>query len=206
MKRSLGAGGIVIALALLGGASSSGAQGSRDVRAGSSTRPLPPTDPGEAAFLAAIAPGLADSTAARLNAFLARFARHARAPEARHELGLLAYARGDYAIARREFRRARGPGVGEEARYGEALAAFALGRPRDARALVLPLAQARRETPRRRDAAYLVALSWAQEGHRVEALAAYQLLFALVPRRPEAAALYQAASLARELGRSEDAA
>ena len=177
----------------------------RGVRAGSSTRPVAPVDPAEAAFLAATQPGLADSTRARLGAFLARHRRHARARDAHRELGMLAYARGDYAGARTEFRRSRGGGVDDEARYWEALAAFALGRPHDARALALPLAQSRRPTARRRDATSLVALSWAQEGHRVEALAAYRLLFALPPRDGEAAALYQAAKLASELGRTEDA-
>lgn len=165
-----------------------------------------PADPVLAAFTRAVGPGLADTTQARLNEFLARYGRHPLARDAHHELGLLAYARGDYARARDEFRRARGPGAEEEARYWEGLAAFALGRPRDARALVRPLARARKDTPRRWDAAYLVALSWAQEGRRAEALAAYRELFAVEGKGGEAAALYQGVRLARELGRGEDAA
>lgn len=174
----------------------------RDVRAGSSTIATP-LDPVRAEFAAATAPGLADSTRARLLAFLARHGRHPLAREARLELGRLAYARGDYAAGRDEFRRAGG----EEGRYWEGLSAFALGRPREARAAVLPLARARKDSPRRWDAAYLVALSWAQEGRRAEALAAWRALFALPPRGGgEAAALYQGVRLARELGRVEDVA
>jgi tetratricopeptide (TPR) repeat protein len=169
--------------------------------------PTAPFDPVEAAWNAAIAPGLADSTRVRLDAFLARHGRHPRARDAHHELGLLAYARGDYSAAREEFRRARPPG-GDESRYWEALAAFALGRPRDARTLAMPLTRAagRQVGLRRWDAAYLVALSWAQEGRKPEALAAYRELFALPPAGAEAAALYQAVGLARELGRDDDAA
>ncbi len=181
--------------------------GSRGVRAGSSTRQVVPADPIENAVRAAIAPGLADTTRVRLAEFLARHPRHPRARDAHHELGLLAYARGDYAVARDAFRRARGPGGGEEARYWEALSLFALGRPREARALAAPLSRARTATPRRRDAAALVALSWAEAGRRAEALAAYGALFALPEEKPgDAPALYQAATLARDLGRAEDAA
>ena len=176
---------------------------------GTSTAPgdrAAPADPVREAFARAIAPGLADTTQVRLADFLARYGRHPLARDAHHELGLLAYARGDYARARDEFRRGRGPGAEEETRYWEGLAAFALGRTREARSAVLPLARARRETPRRWDAAYLVALSWAQEGRRPEALAAYRELFALEGHGGgEAAALYQGVRLARELDRDEDA-
>jgi tetratricopeptide (TPR) repeat protein len=166
-----------------------------------------PADPVRAALDAALAPGLADTTHARLDAFLAAHGRHALARTARHELGLLAYARGDYATARDEFRRARPASGGDETRYWEALSSFALGRPREARTLALPMARAtaRQAGPRRWDAAYLVALCWAQEGRKAEALAAYRDLFALPPAGGEAAALYQGIGLARELGRIDDA-
>ncbi len=169
--------------------------------------PVAPTDPARVALEAARAPGLADSSRARLTAFLATHPRHPLAREARHELGLLAYARGDYAAARDEFRRARPSSGGDEPRYWEALSAFALGRTREARTLALPLARAagKQVGPRRWDAAYLVALCWAQEGRKPEALAAYRELFALPPSGSEAAALYQGVGLARELGRTEDA-
>jgi tetratricopeptide (TPR) repeat protein len=167
--------------------------------------PPTPADPVREAFTHAIAPGLADTTQARLGDFLARYGRHPLARDAHHELGLLAYARGDYARARDEFRRARGPGSVEEARYWEGLAAFALGRTQEARTAVGPLARMRRAIPRRWDAAYLVALSWAQEGRRAEALAAYRELFALDGQGgAQAAALYQAIRLARELGHDDD--
>lgn len=166
-----------------------------------------PADPVRAAWEHAIAPGLADSTRVRLGHFLARYGRHPLARDAHHELGLLAYARGDYARAREEFRRARGPGAAEEARYWESLALFALGRTREARALVLPLARNRRETPRRWDASALVALTWVQEGRRAEAFAAYEQLFGLEGAPGgEAAALYQGIRLARDLGHHDDAA
>ncbi len=170
--------------------------------------PVGPVDPVRAAWDAAVAPGLADTTRARLEAFLARYPRQPQARDAQHELGLLAYARGDYAAARDAFRRGRPASGGDEARYWEALSAFALGRTREARTLALPLAKAkpRQAGPRRWDAAYLVALSWAQEGKKSEALAAYRELFALPPAGAEAAALFQGVGLARELGRSEDAA
>ena len=185
---------------------SSSRGGARPAPSASADRAAP-ADPVREAYARAIAPGLADSTRVRLASFLARYGRHPLARDAHHELGLLAYARGDYARAREEFRRARGPGAEEETRYWEALSLFALGRTREARSLVLPLARARRETPRRWDAASLVALSWAQEGRRAEAFAAYEELFALDgPGGAEAAALYQGVRLARELGRDEDAA
>ena len=60
----------------------------------------PPPDPVREEFARAVAPGLADTTTARLAAFLARFGRHPLARAAHHELGLLAYGRGDYARAR----------------------------------------------------------------------------------------------------------
>ena len=195
--------GVVLGLAL-----AAPALAAPEVKSGSSSGPRGRLAPGDAvreAFAFATAPGLADTTRVRLADFLARYGRHPLARDAHHELGLLAYARADYATAREQFRRARPPAGGEEARYWEGLSAFALGRPRDARALVLPLARARRDTPRRWDAAYLVALSWAQEGRRPEALAAYRELFALAPRGGEAAALYQAMRLAHELGRGEEA-
>jgi len=195
--------GLLLAIAL---AAPAGA--APEVRTGSSSDPRGRPAPGDAvraAFAAATAPGLADTTRVRLADFLARYGRHPLARDAHHELGLLAYAKADYATAREQFRRARPPSGGEEARYWEGLSAFALGRPRDARVLAQPLARAKRDTPRRWDAAYLVALSWAQEGRRPEALAAYRELFALAPRGGEAAALYQAIRLARELGRDEEA-
>ena len=173
--------------------------------AASPTVPEAPADPVREAFTRAVAPGLADTTQARLGDFLARYGRHPLARDAHHELGLLAYARGDYARARDEFRRARGPGSVEEARYWEGLAAFALGRTQEARTAVGPMARMRRATPRRWDSAYLVALSWAQEGRRAEALAAYHELFALDGQGgAQAAALYQAIRLARELDRDDD--
>lgn len=170
--------------------------------------PVGPLDPVRATWDAALAPGLADTTRARLEAFLARYPRQPQARDAHYELGLLAYARGDYASARGAFRRARSASGGDETRYWEALSAFALGRTREARTLAQPLAQAkpRRAGPRRWDAAYLVALSWAQEGKKPEALAAYRQLFTLPPAGAEAAALFQGVRLARELGRTEDAA
>jgi tetratricopeptide (TPR) repeat protein len=202
--------GLVLGLVLVvGGAASATPAASQPARSGSSTGPRDRAaagDPVREAFAAATAPGLADTTRVRLADFLARYGRHPLARDAHHELGLLAYARADYATAREQFRRARPPSGGEEARYWEGLSSFALGRPRDARALALPLARARRDTPRRWDASYLVALSWAQEGRRPEALAAYRELFSLAPRGGEAAALYQAIRLARELGRGEEAA
>jgi tetratricopeptide (TPR) repeat protein len=168
-------------------------------------RPAPPADPIHAEFDAALAPGLGDSTAAQLARFLAAHPRHPLAPHAQFELGTLAYARGDYGEAREHFRRARAADLADEARYWEGLAAFALGRPRDAREAVLPAARARHDAPRRWDSAYLVALSWAQEGRRPEALAAYRSLFDLPAGSAQAAALYQAQHLAAELSRGDDA-
>lgn len=204
--RSAGAALLVLAaLAAAASASPAIAQRGRDVKSGSSSAPVAPAEPVRAAFAAATAPGLADTTRARLASFLARHGRHPLARDAHMELGLLAYARGDYPSARDAFRRARGPGGAEEPRYWEALSAFALGRPREARAIAQPLARVKKDAPRRWDAAYLVALSWAQEGRRNEALAAYRELFALPGKGGEAAALYQGVRLARELGRAEEA-
>ena len=172
----------------------------------STTKPTPPADPIHAEFDAALAPGLGDSTAAQLGRFLSAHARHPLAPHAQFELGTLAYARGEYGEARERFRRARATDLADDARYWEGLAAFALGRPRDARDAVLPAARARHDAPRRWDSAYLVALSWAQEGRRPEALAAYRSLFDLPAGSAQAAALYQAQRLAAELSRGDDAA
>jgi len=165
----------------------------------------PAVDPVRAEFDAALAPGLGDSTAHRLDRFLAGHGRHPLAPAAQFELGRLAYARGDYAQARERFRRARGGALADEARYWEGLAAFALGRPREARDAVMPAARAPRAAPRRWDSAYLVALAWAQEGKRPEALAAYRALFDLPAGDAQASALYQAQRLADELQRTDDA-
>jgi tetratricopeptide (TPR) repeat protein len=96
--------------------------------------------------------------------------------------------------------------VADEARYWEGLSAFALGRPREARVAVMPAAHAGRAGPRRWDSAYLVALSWAQEGRRPEALAAYRALFDLPAGPAQAAALYQAQRLAKELERADESA
>jgi tetratricopeptide (TPR) repeat protein len=203
LRATLAAGGVIaVALAL---AAAGETQAQR--RAAPPPVAVAPTDPARAALDAALAPGLADTTRLRLEAFLGTHPRHPLAREARHELGLLAYARGDYAAARDEFRRARPSSGGDEARYWEALSAFALGRTREARTLALPMARAsgKQAGPRRWDAAYLVALCWAQEGRKAEALAAYRELFALPPAGSEAAALYQGVGLARELGRTEDA-
>ena len=167
--------------------------------------PAPPADPIRAEFDAALQPGLGDSTAAQLGRFLAAHPRHPLAPHAQFELGTLDYARGDYGQARERFRRARSTDLADEARYWEGLSAFALGRPRDARDAVLPAAHARHDAPRRWDSAYLVALSWAQEGRRPEALAAYRSLFELPAGSAQAAALYQAQRLAAELNRDDDA-
>ena len=172
----------------------------------STTIPVPPADPIHAEFDAALVPGLGDSTAAQLGRFLSAHPRHPLAPHAQFELGTLAYARGEYGEAREHFRRARTADLADEARYWEGLAAFALGRPRDARDAVLPAARARHDAPRRWDSAYLVALSWAQEGRRPEALAAYRSLFDLPAGSAQAAALYQAQRLAAELSRGDDAA
>lgn len=168
----------------------------------------PSADPVRAAFDAAIAPGLGDSVETRLSRFLDRHARHPLARSARLELGSLAYARGEYVEARDLFRRARPAGTSpgaEEARYWEGQSAFALGRLREAREAVLPIARSKREVPRRWDAAYLVALSWAQEGRPAEAIAAYRALLELPATGGEASALYQAHRLARELGRADEA-
>jgi tetratricopeptide (TPR) repeat protein len=165
----------------------------------------PVVDPVRAEFDAALAPGLGDSTAYRLERFLAGHARHPLTLAAQFELGRLAYARGDYAQARERFRRARGGANADEARYWEGLAAFALGRPREARDAVAAAARAPRTAPRRWDSAYLVALSWAQEGKRPEALAAYRALFDLPAGSAQASALFQAQRLAKELERGDEA-
>ena len=60
--------------------------------------------------------------------------------------------------------------------------------------------------PRRWDSQYLVALSWAQEGKRPEALAAYRALFDLPAGPAQASALYQAQRLAKDLARDDEAA
>jgi tetratricopeptide (TPR) repeat protein len=169
-------------------------------------RPAPPADPIRAEFDEALAPGLGDSTAARLGRFLAVHPHHPLAPHAQFELGTLAYARGEYGDARERFKRARAAELDDEARYWEGLSAFALGRPRDAREAVLPAARAKHDAPRRWDSAYLVALSWAQEGRRPEALAAYRTLLDLPAGPAQAAALYQAQRLAAGLSRADDAA
>jgi len=176
-------------------------------RAAHAAPPMKPAavDPVRAEFDAALAPGLGDSTAHRLERFLAGHGRHPLALAAHFELGRLAYARGDYAQARERFRRARGGAIADEARYWEGLAAFALGRPREARDAVAAAARAPRTGPRRWDSAYLVALSWAQEGRRPEALAAYRALFDLPAGAAQASALYQAQRLAQDLKRADDA-
>ena len=163
-----------------------------------------PVDTARAAFDAALAPGLGDSTAARLTRFLALHPRHPLTASAQFELGRLAYAKGAYAEARNRFRRARSAGLADEARYWEGLAAFALGRPREARDAVLQTARAPKAVPRRWDSAYLVALSWAEEGRRPEALAAYRQLFELPAGPAQASALYQAQRLASELDRVDE--
>jgi tetratricopeptide (TPR) repeat protein len=168
--------------------------------------PAPVLDPVGAQYDAALTPGVGDSTKTRLVRFLAEHPRHPLTAPAQFELGLLAYARGDYAEARERFRRARSGGIADEARYWEGLSAFALGRPREARDAVLQTARAGRPVPRRWDSAYLVALSWAQEGRRPEALAAYRTLFELPAGPAQAAALYQAQRLAVDLQRSDEAA
>ncbi len=167
--------------------------------------PAPLPDPIRAEFDAAIAPGLGDSTSARLGRFLVAHPRHPLATGAQFELGTLAYVRGDYGNARERFRRARAGALTDEARYWEGLAAFALGRTRDARDAALGLTRSRKDGPRRWDSAYLVALSWAQEGRRPEALAAYKGLFDLPAGPMQAAALYQAQRLAAGLARTDDA-
>jgi len=168
--------------------------------------PAPALDPVRAQYDAALVPGVGDSTKTRLVRFLAEHPRHPLTAPAQFELGLLGYARGDYAEARDRFRRARSGGLADEARYWEGLSAFALGRPREARDAVSQTAYAGRPVPRRWDSAYLVALSWAQEGRRPEALAAYRSLFELPAGPGQAAALYQAQSLAKELQRTDEAA
>jgi len=195
-------------VAALGAAVLAGGVRAQGRRGAAPTPPAAPADPVRAAFEAATAPGLADSTRVRLETFLARHARHPLARGAQHELGLLAYARGEYADARDRFRRARPAAGGDEARYWEAQALFALGKTREARALALPLARvpAKRAGPRRFDAACLVALSWLEEGRKPEALAAWREVFAMPAGAGEAAALYQGVLLARELGRNDDAA
>ena len=165
----------------------------------------PAADPVRGEFEAATAPGLGDSTRARLGRFLASHPRHPLVAQAHFELGTLAYASGDYGEAREQFRRARAGELADEARYWEGLAGFALGRTHEARDAVLAVAHARRDVPRRWDSAYLVALSWAQEGRRAEALAAYRALFELPAGPMQAAALYQAQRLAVELSRTDDA-
>ena len=165
----------------------------------------PPADPVRAELDAALAPGLGDSTSARLERFLAAHGRHPLAPAAQFELGRLAYAKGDYAQARERFRRARWGAFEPEARWWEGLSAFALGRPRDARDAVQATARAVKPVPRRWDSAYLVALSWVEEGKRPEALAAYRALLALPAGPAQASALYQAQRLAAELERGDDA-
>ena len=166
----------------------------------------PAVDPVRAQYDAALAPGVGDSTKTRLTRFLAEHPRHPLTAPAQFELGLLGYARGDYAEARERFRRARSGGLADEARYWEGLSAFALGRPREARDAVSPAAHAGRAVPRRWDSAYLVALSWAQEGRRPEALAAYRALFELPAGPAQASALYQAQRLAADLERTDEAA
>jgi len=168
--------------------------------------PAAPVDPARAELDAALAPGLGDSSAARLNRFLAAHPRHPLTATAQFELGRLAYAKGSYAEARDRFRRARSGALTDEARYWEALAAFALGRPREARDAVLSTARATKAVPRRWDSAYLVALSWAEEGRRPEALAAYRQLFDLPAGPAQASALYQAQRLAEELDRDDESA
>jgi tetratricopeptide (TPR) repeat protein len=168
--------------------------------------PAPAVDPVRAEFDAALAPGLGDSTKIRLDRFLAAHGRHPLAAPAQFELGRLAYAKAEYAEARERFRRARSGTLEAEARYWEGLASFALGRPREARDAVANTAHASKPVPRRWDAAYLVALSWAQEGKRPEALAAYRTLLALPAGPAQASALYQAQRLAKELERADDAA
>jgi tetratricopeptide (TPR) repeat protein len=194
-----------LALALLAGPALAAPPAKRAPAPKPAAAPAPPLDPVRAQYEAATAPGLGDTVRTGLNRFLAAHPRHALAPSAQFELGLLAYARGEYAEARERFRRARsGPGT-DEARYWEGLSAFALGRPRDARDAVLGAARAGKAVPRRWDSAYLVALSWAQEGRRPEALAAYRALFELPAGPAQAAALYQAQRLAKELERDEEA-
>lgn len=164
-----------------------------------------PSDPVRAQYDAALAAGLGDSVGTQLVRFLAEHRRHALAAAAQFELGQLGYARGDYAVARERFRRARSGPLADEARYWEGLSAFALGRPREARDAVLATARSGKAAPRRWDSAYLVALSWAQEGRRPEAMAAYRKLFDLPAGPAQAAALYQAQRLATELERSDEA-
>ncbi len=164
-----------------------------------------PSDPLREEYDAALAAGLGDSVRSQLTGFLAEHPRHALAAPAQFELGQLGYAKGDYAEARERFKRARTGPLADEARYWEGLSAFALGRPREARDAVLGTARSKKALPRRWDSAYLVALSWAQEGRRPEAIAAYRTLFDLPAGPAQAAALYQAQRLATELQRADEA-
>jgi hypothetical protein len=138
-----------------------------------------------------------------------RFPRGTRPPPARalrqFELGRLAYAArrlrpGPRTLPARARRRARRRG----ALLGGARA-FALGRPREARDAWRPPHAHPARGPARWDSAYLVALSWAQEGKRPEALAAYRALFDLPAGDAQASALYQAQRLAHDLQRTDEA-
>jgi tetratricopeptide (TPR) repeat protein len=164
-----------------------------------------PADPIRAEYEAAIAPGLADSCATRLTHFLALHPRSPWAYAAELELGQLHYAKGDYAAAREHFRHAHGGASLDEARWWEGLSSFALGRPREARDAVSTLAHDRHGAPRQWDATYLVALSYAQEGDKPQALAAYRELLGLPAGTGQAAALYQAERLAHDLARPDEA-
>lgn len=146
----------------------------------------------------------ADSATTRYGELARRYPRHPLAQAALMELGDCQYARGEYQAARQYYRRVRGPAAGR-ARFGEALCAYALGDPTQARRIAQPLVRERND-PATWLAALLVAQSWEAEGRVPETLTAYRRLLDLPAGPAEPAALLGAARAAERAGQAEASA
>lgn len=145
-----------------------------------------------------------DEAAASYRTLAERYPRHPLGEGALCELADYQYARGEYDAARMLYRRVRGSEA-RRARFGEALATFALGDPAQAREQARALLRERND-PMTWRAALLVAQSWEAERRVPETLAAYRRLLELPAGAGQPTALLGAARAAERAGEQEEAA
>ena len=147
-----------------------------------------------------------DSVAVVLRTWEARGGPGVRPGEAGFALGQFCYARGEYEPAADAYQRAASRLDGDDrvmARYGWALATFALGRATSARAA---FEEVSRSSAAARPLALLgSAQCWEREGHPERALDTYQRLLAGHPGEAAPAALERVSALAERMHRGRDA-